>query len=535
MEDTHLIEGSKAPLYIIESERDSTEDLSKNVSSLISDNEVPQGRHLGIFSTVILFVSRIVGGGIYSVPSSVFVNCGGNVSLFLFVWLCAAVMAFIGMSMFLELGTILPKSGGRKNFLEFLYDKPPMMTTVILCTYCLMTCFAMSPAMILGKYILYALGYGEDFVNKESYASNYIGIAAIMVIVFVHGLSLNHGLIIQNILGIIKLVIVLLMSLAGMYVTLFYHNASYDITQPSLLFSAAVQSSEAISSASLTSAFIQCFYCFAGWDTVHTVTSEIKDPNRTLKLAGPLSLLMALICYLSLNIAYIKVLTYEEIKNAGPLLGSVLFSKIFGKAVGAQFINISIILSAISNLFVTVYGISRMNQEIFREGLFPFSAQLARNWPCNSPLPSLLICGIVSSFWLYLLPGTGAAFDYLINFEGYGNQIMLLLVAAGLLVRRERLKRYQFPSRTPIVGVVAFLLLSVYLSVGPFFGNGTGNSVGKFPSYQYAAIFLFALSVGFWFMKFVLLPRLFKYTLRSTVVVQNDGLTVVDWRRHPVE
>lgn len=40
--------------------------------------EVPQGRHLGVFSTVILFVSRIMGSGIFAVPSVILLNTGGN-------------------------------------------------------------------------------------------------------------------------------------------------------------------------------------------------------------------------------------------------------------------------------------------------------------------------------------------------------------------------------------------------------------------------------------------------------------------------
>lgn len=528
MENSSLIKGPKTTRFVVERANDVDEDPNENVSSLLLDNEVPQGRHLGLFSTVNLFVSRIIGGGIYAVPSSIFINCGGNTSLFFCVWICAAIMAFIGMSMFLELGAILPKSGGRKNFLEFLYDKPRMITTVVICTFCIMTCFAISPAMILGKYILYAIGYDETFVNEETRASNYIAIGSVLAIVFIHGLSLNHGLVIQNVLGGIKLIIILIMIFTGVYVIGFYDKTTKP--DPSFLSRDDPSKVIPISSSSLTAAFIQCFYCFAGWDTVHSVTSEIKNPNRTLKLAGPFSLLIALLCYLCLNFAYVKVLSYEEIENAGPLLGSVLFSKLFGESIGAKFITVSIILSAGSNLFVTVYGVSRMNQEIFREGLFPFSAQLARNWPYNSPLPSLLVCGIVSCFWLYLLPATGPAFDYLINFEGYANQIMLLLIATGLLFNVKRLDSSTMSPKASKLGIIFFVLLSLYLTIGPFLGDETRNTVSSFPPYEFSVFALILLSVLFWFVKFVMFPKIFGYTLQKTLSVQKDGLTIINWK-----
>lgn len=67
--------------------------------------EVPQGRHLGIFSTMVLFVSRMVGSGIFATPSRIFVNCGGNPLLFFAIWTLAALVAYSGLYVFLEFGS----------------------------------------------------------------------------------------------------------------------------------------------------------------------------------------------------------------------------------------------------------------------------------------------------------------------------------------------------------------------------------------------------------------------------------------------
>ncbi|BAO42727.1 low-affinity methionine permease [Kluyveromyces marxianus] len=531
MEETNLGEGTKKTHYVTEIASESLEDLEENVTSVVLNNEVPQGRHLGLFSTVNLFVSRIIGGGIYAVPSSVFINCGGNIPLFLSVWIIAAIIAFIGMSIFLELGAALPRSGGRKNFLEVMFNRPWMMTTVMLCSFSILTCFAISPAIILGKYILYALGYDAHFVNEESYASNYIAIISVIVIVLMHGLSLNHGILIQNFLGIIKFVIILIMCGTGTYVILFYENGNIGTGVSSVNTLNYFGFESTVSTASIATAFIQCFYCFAGWDTVHNVTSEIKNPTRTLKLAGPLSLLIALICYLLLNIAYVKVLSYDEIQTAGPLIGSVLFTKLLGESIGGKFIIISIILSAGSNLFVTIYGVSRMNQEVFREGLFPFSTALARNWPFTAPLPSLVVCGFVSCFWLSIIPNTGPAFDYVVSFEGYGNQIILLFVAIGLLFRKKCLQSHDSTVVAPKIGIVIFVIFSFYLSIAPFIGKQAENSLTSLPPYPISALLLFLLSFLYWLFTFKVFPFVFGYTLKKKVVIQEDGLEVFQWSK----
>lgn len=123
-----------------------------------------------------------------------------------------------------------------------------------------------------------------------------------------------------------------------------------------------------------------------------------------------------------MHVAYTKVLSYEEIKNAGPLVGSVLFRKLFGEYVGGKLISSPNGLPSTSNIFIVLYGISRLNQEVFREGYLPFSNTLAINWPKDAPIPSLLMCEFLTTIWLSILPSEGTSFDYLVNMEGYGNK-----------------------------------------------------------------------------------------------------------------
>lgn len=509
-----------------ESERNGSY-VSLQCDDIILTDEVPQGRHLGVFSTVNLFVSKIIGAGIFSVPSSIFVNCGGNIMLFLSVWVLATLMAFIGLFLFLEFGSLFPRSGGRKTFLEAIYDKPRMLTCVTFGTYTVMTCFVMSTAIVFGKYTLFSFGYDQDFVNEQSHLSSYIGMIAVIVVVVIHGVSVNHGIFVQNFLGVLKFIIIGIMCVSGLH-AIFFYNAS-DVSNLNFDNFFHFKDASLVSNASLTAAFIQAFYCFAGWESVHCVTSEIKNPNYTLKVAGPLSLLITLFCYTLLNLAYIKVLDFEEIKKAGPLIGSVLFTKLYGENVGRKVVTLSIALSAASNMFVTIYGISRMNQEVFREGYLPFSHTLARNWPFGAPLPSLLVCGLVTTFWLYCLPANGSAFNYLINFEGYGNQILLLLVAVGLLLHRKWYPDVVAHIRASPIGVGFFILFSFYLILGPFFGKQDDNRISVLPPYQVSVLMIFAICLLFWVLKFLILPYVFHYRLVSELCVLEDGLTVKRW------
>jgi amino acid transporter len=62
------------------------------------------------------------------------------------------------------------------------------------------------------------------------------------------------------------------------------------------------------------------------------VLNEVKNPVRTVKIAGPLGLLICGVLYLLANIAYIAVATPEEVANSGLTVAAFFMHKVFGSA-----------------------------------------------------------------------------------------------------------------------------------------------------------------------------------------------------------
>ncbi|AHY77660.1 AQG_2a_G0023180.mRNA.1.CDS.1 [Saccharomyces cerevisiae] len=486
--------------------------------------EVPQGRHLGVFSTVVLFVSRIMGSGIFAVPSVILLNTGGNKLIYFAIWVFSAAIAFAGLYLFLEFGSWIPKSGGRKNFLERSFERPRLLISVVFSCYSVLTGYALTGSIVFGKYVLSAFGVTDDSWSK------YVSISFIIFAVLIHGVSVRHGVFIQNALGGLKLIMIVLMCFAGLY-TLFFYKSTGQVAWD--LPVTQVEKDSLLSVSSIATAFISSFFCFSGWDTVHTVTSEIKNPVKTLKVSGPLSLIICFVCYTMMNVAYLKVLTYEEIVSAGPLVGSVLFTKLFGPRVGGKFIAFSIAISAASNILVVIYSISRVNQEIFKEGYLPFSIHMSKNWPFDAPLPSISLCGFITIAWILILPKEGESFNYLVSMDGYGNQFFLLLVAIGLFIWRFKHKNEVPEIRASTFGVLAIITLSLYMLMAPFFADPSLNRVGFLPPYQIMSLLVIVACFFFWLVKFVLLPKFFHYKLLPKITYLHDGLIVTEWVKKP--
>jgi L-type amino acid transporter 9 len=79
-------------------------------------------------------VGTVIGTGIFSTPSSI-LGSVGSVGASLMLWVLGLVLSFCGLFVWLELGTMIPRSGGEKVYLEAMYRRPKSLATVIYATY----------------------------------------------------------------------------------------------------------------------------------------------------------------------------------------------------------------------------------------------------------------------------------------------------------------------------------------------------------------------------------------------------------------
>jgi amino acid transporter len=71
------------------------------------------------------------------------------------------------------------------------------------------------------------------------------------------------------------------------------------------------------------------------WSNAAYVLNEVKNPVRTLKIAGPLGLSICGTLYVFANIAYFAASTPAEISASGVTVASAFMGKVFGE-VGQQ-------------------------------------------------------------------------------------------------------------------------------------------------------------------------------------------------------
>ena len=305
------------------------------------------GRNLTWTSAYMLNVSRIVGSGIFATPGNIYKSVG-SVGLALTVWVIGAFIAACGLAVSMELGCMLPRSGGHKVYLEFMYRRPRFLASTLVAIHAVVLGFTASNCIVFGEYMLVALD-----MDVTPFAQRALAVGLLTAITIVHGCFLKTGIWIQNALAWVKIGLMTFMAILGV-VALFLPQTTSRNNAEALSLARSFEGSNWDLVALSTSIF-KVSYSFAGYDNVNNVLNEVKDPVRTLKTMAPTALLTVAVFYLMLNIAYFIVVPLEEIKSSGELIAALFFEKIFGVSGGSTVLSILVAVSAAGNVMVVTF------------------------------------------------------------------------------------------------------------------------------------------------------------------------------------
>ncbi|KAL6306436.1 amino acid transporter [Sparassis latifolia] len=503
-------------------------DLNPGELTFEEDTAGGMGRHLGVFSCTLLIVGRVIGTGIFSTPSSI-LNSVGSVGASLMLWVLGFVLSFCGLFIWLELGTMFPRSGGEKVYLEAAYPKPKYLATVIFAANAILLGFTASGCIAFASNILVSAG-------KEStqWASRGIALGVIFFVTILHGLTPRLGILIMNILSVFKIFILLFIVVTGWVVL----SGRTRVKDPHANFRNAFAGSSHSSYEYATATF-KVLFAYAGWSNVNYVLNNVRDPIRTLKIAGPLGLGICTIFYLLANVAYFAAATKEEIATSGVTVASLFFKKVFGtEAQKALTVFVALSSLGVSNVITVTFAASRINQELAKEGIpLPFGNRFwASNWPTGkTPLPGLII-HLIPSVIIILGPPPSVAYPFILDVEGYPGQIINFFVVIGLFWLRWH-KPHAFVAPVWLPFAVFFLAAAVFLIVAPFLRppGGVGDTP-PLPYYLYCLVGIGVMFVGvLYWAAWRVVPRWFGYEFVPRKDTLTDGTVVTLFSSKKIE
>lgn len=208
--------------------------------------------------------------------------------------------------------------------------------------------------------------------------------------------------------------------------------------------------------------------------------SEVKNPQRTLRIALPTAMGLVTVLYVLANVAYFAGVSREEFKHSNLTIAASLFNNVFGHSAAVKALPALVAISAIGHLLGVAFTVcmyfnltmnwldqintdeytlaARVLQELAKDGIAPFPNILMQNRPFKTPLSALAIHLGISIIFI-CAPPAGNAFDFVVGLNTYPTVFLLTLITIGLVkLRLSKTENFTSPFSVP------WVLLAFYLA-----------------------------------------------------------------------
>ncbi|MEO7520429.1 MAG: amino acid permease [Gemmatimonas sp.] len=288
-------------------------------------------RRLGLWSAIAVLVGSTIGSGIFRSPAGIADKLPGPLPL-MAVWITGGVFALCGALTLAEISSALPKTGGHFVYIReawgrlaaFLYGWSELVIIRAAALGAISLTFA--------EYLLRGLGYDPSVAPYDSYA-HWTAAAALASMATVNVIGLKWGSLVQNITTIAKYGGLLLIIVLAFAIGLPQTGGHFTPAVPPGSFS--------VSAFGL--ALVSVLWAFDGWGDLTKVGGEVADPRRNMPRALVMGTLGVIAIYLLANLAYLSVLSVEEMRTA-KLVAADVANKLIGP-IGVTFVSITVMLS----------------------------------------------------------------------------------------------------------------------------------------------------------------------------------------------
>lgn len=380
---------------------------------------------LGTLSCISLITNKMIGTGLFSTPSIIFRYCGGNVPLFLLLWLLGAVIILLGLLIYLEYALNLPfRNGGEKNYLLRVLPRPLGLAGCVYAFQMVFLGFSSGNSFAFGKYLWFAVSGNQH--ADDAWTSKLIGVACISFCIWLHIKYPNQGTSLFNFLGMFKIVILFLIIAIGCLVAV----GALDLRPTTHL--PLVESP--LSTYSVAVALLEVVYSFKGWENVNYVLLELEDPYHALTITAPMAVILVTLLYIMVVVSYLIVIPKQELLSSGVLVAGIFFNKVFGESVTSRILPVLISLLTLGNVMVVSFAHSHVNQELARNNYLPFSKYFEN-------INHLLLLHWAITVLILVGPPSADVYEFVVNLYIYPGTWINLFITGGLVYLKLNLRK----------------------------------------------------------------------------------------------
>lgn len=392
-------------------------------------SEAQPARGLSLFDGVLLTVGSVVGTGIFFTSADMARALPDATSIVL-AWLAAGLLTLAGALSYAELGAMLPRAGGLYGFLRAAYGPLPAFLygwtafTVIMSGG--IAAIAVGFGTYLGAFLPWCAAEHEVWrltLGAFTWSLNgaqVAGAGAIVVLTACNVVGLREGALLQNVLTLVK----------GGAIVAFAALAFFVPATAGQAVTASVVSAPIGWVSAFGACMVLALWAYDGWYGLTFAAGELKDPARTLPRALVLGVLLVIVLYVLVNLAYLRAMTPAQMAGTSRV-GEVAAQALFG-ATGSRLFTGAIVVSSFGCLSATILYSSRLYVPMAREGLFFRSlGEVHARW--RTPRNSL----VAQSAWAVVLALSGS-YGALTTYVVFAGILFHIAAGAALFVLRRR-------------------------------------------------------------------------------------------------
>ncbi len=393
-------------------------------------------RQLGLWSAIAVLVGTTIGSGIFRSPAGIADKLPGPLPM-LAVWATGGVFALCGALTLAELSGAMPRTGGYFVYIREAWGRLPAFLYGWTELTLIRAAALGGISLTFGEYLLRGLGY-DPAVAPYDQVAHYVAAGALALMATINVVGLRWGALVQNVTTLAKygglMAIVVLALALGLPAT----GGHFTPAAPPGSFS--------VSAFGL--ALVSVLWAFDGWGDLSKVAGEVDDPRRTLPRAIVLGTLAIIAIYLLANVAYLSVLSIEEIRGAR-LVAADVAQRLIGP-VGVTLVSLTVILSTFGSVNGSLLTGPRIFFAMADDGLF--FRQVAQVHPrFRTPHVAVLMTATL-----------GIAFVLLRTFEQLADifvtaSLVFYILSIGAIFRLRRRPDWNPPVRTPLYPLVPAL------------------------------------------------------------------------------
>lgn len=401
---------------------------------------------LGLSFNIAVLIGGTIGVGILRTPGTI-AGLLDNYWLIIASWIFGGLFVLIGANSYAELATMLPKAGGSYNYIKrafgnyagFLSGWFDYITNVIPpAFYCI----------VISEYLIIL------FPSLASY-STIMAISLLIAFVLLHLSGVKNGSVIQQITSFLKVIcFVALVIACFMYSGVKLAPIKTDNTafQIGLIFGFFKSLQLIIGT-------------YNGWNSVCFFAEENDDPSKNIPKSLYSGVLLVIVIYVLVNIAFLHVLPLETVAKSN-LPAADVANIIFGKN-GDIIVTVISIFSLISILNAFMMIPPRILYGLSRDGFFIEKGTTVNKG--GTPIVALLVSSLFSLFLIFI-----GSFETLFSFAAFTSIIVWGLAYCSLLKLRIKepdlprpYRSFWYPWTTILAIIASIALLAGFIYSDP--------------------------------------------------------------------